>query len=251
MAVFEDDVILADGWMTKTLKALVEINNRQQQQQQRQQQQDPDGQHQIRKPWLYLRLFFTETSIWWEDSDFAYRNIHLIFLVASLSTFATLQVIRHRRLAGRYSSYLDLPVISVISFISIPAFIGLAYMAGKYSLLPPKTVVEMDEHGCCTQGLLFPRDRIDGLVQFLEEKKVYQVDSAIEEYATRDGFTRYATMPQQLQHIGLKSSKQNLEHFTRSTWAFWFEENDPQRLRMEHDQLLFDPGVKQLLDEYS
>ena len=229
--------------MTETLKALADINHRQQQQQ-------LDNQRET-KSWLYLRLFFTETSIWWGNSDFAYRNMPLILLVATLSTFATLRVIALRRLAGRYSSYLDVYVISVMSFFAVPGFIALWYMAGKHSLVAPKAVVEMNEHGCCTQGLIFPRDQINGLVQYLAEKKEYQVDSAIEEYANRDGLQRYAIIPQQLQHIGLKSSRKNLESFTRSTWAFWFEENDPQRLQLEHDKLLEDPGVRQLLDDYS
>ena len=238
VAIFEDDVILADGWMTKTLKAIADINKRQQAQ---------FGAPYKSRPWLYLRLFFTETSMWWDDSDFAYRNMPLIFIIAMFSTFATLQIVANRRLAGRYSSYLDISITSVISFVAVPGFIGLAYMTGKYSLLVPNGVVEMNERGCCTQGLVFPGNQIDGLVYYLTEKKAYQVDSAIEEYATRDGLNRYAVMPQQLQHVGLKSSRKNLESFTKSTWAFWFEENDPGRLRMEHDRLLGDPSVKELL----
>jgi hypothetical protein len=60
----------------------------------------------------------------------------------------------------------------------------------------------------------------------------------IEEYADAKGLRRFAHAPPQLQHIGSTSSRFNLDINTRSTWAFWFEENDPEVLDREHESLV-------------
>lgn len=106
----------------------------------------------------------------------------------------------------------------------------------------------MNTSGCCTQGILFPREQINGLIGFLREKGHGQTDSMIEEYADKSGLTRYALAPPQLQHVGLKSSRNNLDINTQSTWAFWFEESDPAALDEEHRTLLQDEDVHMLLD---
>ena len=123
-------------------------------------------------------------------------------------------------------------------------------MIGKYSLMPLKGVVEMDSRGCCTQALVFPRQQVEGLIDFLGERGHGQTDSLIEEYADSTGLTRYALAPQQLQHVGLKSSRENTEVNARSTIAFWFEENDPAALRKEHEELLRNPGIEDVLSTH-
>ncbi|OJK00775.1 hypothetical protein ASPACDRAFT_51674 [Aspergillus aculeatus ATCC 16872] len=183
LAMFEDDIIVADGWMAKTSKGLSDIVRIQ------------ELKHNNKNiPWVYLRLFFTETALSWTSADFAYRNMGWIFIGASLSLLAALMAVRR--------SY------------PLPALIGLVYMVGKYSLMPLGGVVQINAHGCYTQGLVFPRD-------------------------------------QQLQHLGLKSSRDNLEINTRSTWAFWFEENMSADLRKELGDMLRDIDVRRLLDGHS
>lgn len=85
---------------------------------------------------------------------------------------------------------------------------------------------------------------------FLRERGHGQTDSMIEEYAEQAHLTRYALAPQQLQHVGLKSSRDNTEINTQSTWAFWFEENDPTVLRREHEELLHDREIEWALDKH-
>ncbi|PWY70914.1 integral membrane protein [Aspergillus heteromorphus CBS 117.55] len=228
-AVFEDDVIFADGWMAKTVKALADIYHRPKQ-----------------TPWIYLRLFYTETSLSWSSSDFAYRNMHLIFLLGMLFSFTILLSIRRLRLHGH--SHLHNTTIIILTLLSTPCFIALTYMIGKYSLMPLHGVVEMNAHGCCTQGLVFPREQISGLIGYLVERNDGQTDALIEEYADKEDLMRYALAPQQLQHVGLKSSRGNPEVNTQSTWAFWYEENDPGVLGGEHQGLLGDRDVRGFLD---
>ncbi|KAE8135103.1 hypothetical protein BDV38DRAFT_145006 [Aspergillus pseudotamarii] len=229
--IFEDDIILATGWMTKTLKALADI----------------DRITQKSNSWIYLRLFYTETALGWTSSDFAYRNMPLIFFLNILSVFLCLLQLRR----WRFAPYLDFLSVSVICLICVPAFTSLIYMMGKYTIMPLRGVVEMNKFGCCTQGLVFPRAQVDGVISYLMERGHGQTDSMIEEYADQEGLTRYALAPPVLQHVGLKSSRDNLDINTRSTWAFWFEENDPMVLQADHERLLSDIDVLGILGGHS
>jgi GR25 family glycosyltransferase involved in LPS biosynthesis len=228
--IFEDDIILAAGWFSRTLQALAKIARLEQQ---------------LGKPWIYLRLFYTETALSWTSADFAYRNMPFVFGLLMLSTLLCLVALRRTRFK---QFHLDTASIAIISMVCMPAFTALVYMVGKYSLMPLHGVIEMNQYGCCTQGLVFPRERVNGLMEFLSARGHGQTDSMIEEYADQYALTRYALAPPQLQHVGLKSSRDNLDINTRSTWAFWFETNDPDTLRGEHQRLLQDEDVKKMLN---
>lgn len=214
--------------MAKTLKALADID------------QKPTN-------WIYLRLFYTETALGWSSSDFAYRNMPAIFALSILLALAFMLIIRRSLFVF---TYLDCPSIGVICFISVPAFVALTYMTGKYTLMPLRGVVEMNSNGCCTQGLVFPQNQVSGLLEYFRKREHGQTDSLIEEYADQSHLTRYALAPQQLQHVGLQSSRDNDEINTKSTWAFWFEENDPAVLRREHEAMLRDRDVAAMLDKH-
>ena len=125
-----------------------------------------------------------------------------------------------RSLWGSSRRYLDVRAIVVICVVTVPAFTGLAFMIGKYNLFPMHGVVEMEKYGCCTQAMVFPRDQVPDLIEFLHERKSGQTDSLIEEYADQKKLRRYALAPPQVQHIGICSSRDNLEINTRSTWVF-------------------------------
>lgn len=224
-------MILADGWMVKTLHGLHQLSH---------------GATARNGSWLYLRLFYTETSLSWSSSDFWYHNMPLAFLIAMGSGCVLLIMIRRR--FPRTRALIDNWTIAAVCLIVIPAFTALLYMIGKYSLFPLQGVVEMNGPGCCTQGLVFPREQVPRLVEFLQDRKSGQTDSMIEEYAGNTGLTRLALAPQQMQHVGLRSSRDNVAINTQSTWAFWFEENDPKKLRAEHEQLLATSDMALLLD---
>lgn len=220
--------------MAKTIKGLTDINKNK------------------NKNWIYLRLFYTEISLSWTSSDFVYRHMFFVFLASMVSVFTALLAIRRYRLLPRRGHmYLDYPTLWVVSFIAVPAFLGLTFMIGKYSLMPLHGVVEMNSHGCCTQGLLFPRIQVDGLIAYLRDKKAGQTDELIEAYAEQNGLTRYALAPQQLQHVGLVSSRGNVLLNTQSTWAFWFEENEPGVLGEEHERNFWDGDVQRVLSEHN
>jgi len=234
-------VIFADGWMAQTLKALLQLNPTLPEQSFAELAREPS-------PWLYIRLFYTETSLMWENSDFVYRNMLTVFLTVIALSFLFLYTAR--RSAPKLQLWLDYGTIGVLCLLTVPAFTGLYYMIGKYSMHPLQGLVPMDEHGCCTQGLIFARQNVPKLIEYLDERKSGQTDAMIEEFAAKENLQRYALAPPQLQHIGLRSSRDNLEINTQSTWAFWFEDNNPQQLRAEHNSLLIDKKVQRLLRLY-
>ena len=219
VAIFEDDVIFADGWLVKTLNAL------------------GDAQLRASSSWIYLRLFYTETSLGWQASeDFWYGHQVLTF---SLSMGGVLLLL----LLGKWylrplDRRLDLFTIAILVCITAPAFTALVFMMGKYNLNPLRGVERMDKYGCCTQALVFPRSQTEGLLNYLKQRGDGQTDSLIEEYADSESLERYALAPQVVQHVGLISSRNNLEINAKSTWAFWFETQDPLELREEHDRLV-------------
>jgi hypothetical protein len=223
VAMLEDDIIFADGWLAKTRDALHKIEPH-----------ATEGKKYWN--WLYLRLFYTETALQWGPEDFWYTNMYFTFLFAGLVGYLFLLGIRFSIPSTR--KYLDHYAIGVICVVTIPAFTALLFMIGKYSLFPPETVFTLNKHGCCTQAMVFPRGEVPQIVQFLRERKSGQTDGLLEEYADSVGKERLALGKQVAQHIGLVSSRDNTEINTRSVWAFWFEENNPIKLRKEHEELL-------------
>jgi hypothetical protein len=223
IAIFEDDLIFAEGWMARTLKALAEL---------KQQRLSSKAQAVAAvKRWVYLRLFYTETSLSWQNTDFWYGHLLFTLTLASLITATVLLSIR-RKVPN--FNYLDNESIAAFSLVTIPAFIALIFMIGKYTLDPLQGVVKMNKYGCCTQAMVFPRSEVPPLIQYLQERKHGQTDSMIEEYSDRDGLDRYALAPQVVQHVGLISSRDNTAINTQSNWAFWFETNKPDDLKRAH-----------------
>jgi hypothetical protein len=222
--MFEDDIILAVGWMAKVRQGLNQIDK-------------GAATNPSLRDWLYLRLFYTETALSWETrADYWYGHMAYTLMLASFVCASVLLAFRF--LVPRTQRYIDDPTVFVLSAIMIPAFTVLAFMIGKYSLFPLRGVVTMNVHGCCTQALLFPREQIPALVDHLRTIGAGQTDTMIEEYADQTGKQRLALGKQVAQHVGLESSRGNNFVNGQSTWAFWFEEYDGARLEREHQELL-------------
>jgi hypothetical protein len=86
IAIFEDDIIFAEAWLAKTINALAELRQRSQ-------------------SWLYLRLFYTETSLSWRASDdFWYGHQLLTF---SLTMTAVLLLLLLGKLTSGHSNVIN------------------------------------------------------------------------------------------------------------------------------------------------
>ncbi|RDW82956.1 transmembrane protein [Coleophoma crateriformis] len=221
IVMLEDDIILADGWMAKARQALLEVEAQS---------------HEEKRNWIYLRLFYTETSMSWQDTDFWYGHMPFTFLLAVLATFCSLILVRINFPSSR--RHLDNWTVLALSAVSTPAFVALLFMVGKYSLFPPLGVFELNKYGCCTQALVFPRPEVPALTKYLRGIGTGQTDTMIENYADQQKLGRFALAPQQAQHVGLQSSRDNTLINSQSTWAFSFETYDPQQLKAEHKALV-------------
>lgn len=215
--MFEGDIIFADGWMARTLKALREI------------EKEASTEAAPFFNWIYFRLFYSETFIQWEPEDFLWRNRGLIFVSAIVFGYAVLILTRSFLPGTR--RHLDNWTLAVLCLITIPAFVAFLYMVGRNTLYPLNAVFRMNKHGCCSQALVFPRSQVLELLTYLREIGPGQTDMMIEDYATERGKQRLAIRPQVVQHVGLQSSRDNGAVDTQSVWAFWFEEFEAGALR--------------------
>lgn len=105
--------------------------------------------------------------------------------------------------------WLDNWTIFIVGVVIVPAFIALAFMVGKHNLpwweYRGKDVVNMNTGGCCTQAIVFPREKVEGLRNFLMGVGHGQTDLMIEDYAEKEGMERAALGKQVVQHVGAQS----------------------------------------------
>ncbi len=85
---------------------------------------------------------------------------------------------------------LDNPAVAVICLIVVPAFLGLLFMMGKTNVPLSKfrdEVYKLNWGGCCSQALLYPRNQVPALVEYLRRVKSGQTDMMVEDYAGEMG----------------------------------------------------------------
>ena len=234
IAVFEDDILLAEGWFARTLLALREVSQRMEARDQAQAlaqgKQDTttssdrtSGRHPSNK-WLYLRLFNQERSIGWSGTHPLSNNEPLLILLISPSVLLILLFLRRYSralpLGLSYSralrSLLTPGVLAVLSVLLIPTIIVLFFASGKASLVGHGAGVYDEPFGCCSQALVFNRARVPGLVGYLRDnyaarpdlpsearrKEVGKYDMMTRDYARGERLTRWSLYPVVVQHVG-------------------------------------------------
>lgn len=217
IGIFEDDIVFADSWLVKTIQALADIEKK-------------------GTDWLYLRIFWTDVMLGWDrDIDPWYTNPILLYILALGFTY-TAAFGLHRRIKHSRSQT-DVNVLYIILCVTVPAIVTLIFMIGQNSLFPLDGLQRMDVKGCCTQSLIFSRPQVSALAARLRSVHPDQTDLIMEEYADEAGLARFALAPQLVQHVGLVSSRGTRRRDSRSNWAFYFEDFDPEKLRWEHEQL--------------
>lgn len=204
--IVEDDVLAKEGWYSEAMRALDDIQN----------QTNDHG-------WLYLRLFYTEKLFGWNSEEW------LGYLGWSILAFlltATALVIS-RSSSRRLRKHLSNTSIAIICCFCLPATILLYFMAGRVSMQPlPSGLQRMEKFGCCSQGLIFPRQIVPRAMHTVHHatNKRYYVDMTLERWANNEGLARFALVPPLLQHVGSKSSKgSGFDEGANSIWNFAFE----------------------------
>ncbi len=188
---------------------------------------------------LYLRLFYTEEFLGWNSEEWPVYMFHSALWV--ITPALCLLGIRHYFPTSKRT--LSYQRIITGCGVCIPLCIFLFFSAGRVTVAPlPAGINEMNNFGCCSQGLVFPQTKAVDLIQWYETKKVGFVDVLTEEYADKNHETRWALTPSVLQHVGRKSSKgddfgKNAKYHmsvAEKLWNFAFERLDATILREEH-----------------
>jgi len=222
--ILSDDLIATPVWLSRTLHALQTLKTT------------------TRGGWLYLRLFFTESTFKFRSTDFWYNHMFLTFLLFSLLSVIILLLLRSKFPPLR--PHLPNPNILTLSTITVPAFIALIFMIGKYSIsLSPSTsheVFKMNAYGCCGQALLYPRHEVGDLIDWLKWKKEGDEATWVEVYANEMGLDRWALGRQVVQHVGRGNERgnENRRKEDELVWAYWFEGYDRGKLEREHRLLV-------------
>lgn len=186
IAIFEDDIIFADGWFVQTLQAVKEIQHH----------FSPSN-----RDWLFLRLFNQERSIGWASSVLGQNHELMIsFLIIVPLSFA-LVFLRRKYLFCRRS--FDNASLAIICFLAVPTFVIFFFQAGKASILPPSPGVRKEAFGCCSQALVFSRDQFPRIQDYFLRQQRGQIDVMLDDLAVRDSLDRYALYPVQVQHFGM------------------------------------------------
>ncbi|RHZ72384.1 hypothetical protein CDV55_108214 [Aspergillus turcosus] len=197
--LLEDDVVAQREWYRHTMRSLETIEHWRS--------------HGKIKDWLYLRLFYTEKFLGWNTEEWP---TYLISSLAVISLVALTGVCARRR-SRLMQGILTNSFLAVVCLLFVPLLIGLYFLAGRVTVQPMRPGVHlMNSHGCCSQALLFPREKAPLLIDHLEKlqrTRPEPVDSAIEILADQEGLDRWAMSPSQMQHVGAASYKENRKSY--------------------------------------
>ena len=205
-ALVEDDVIAARDWLDKLSKGLEHL------------ERSEDSAN-----WLYLRLFYSETYLGWNSEEwptYLFRSlafysmallVYFVIVVADLRRWSKFHLNTHRYNLGHLTFW-------------TASFVVLYFLAGRLMVDPYiEGIREMQNYGCCAQGLVIPTQHLPALEESLYTASEYIAgDSLIEEFADKHDLKKYAIVPSVLQHVGIKGSSDDTAS-KKGTWNFSFE----------------------------
>jgi hypothetical protein len=134
------------------------------------------------------------------SNDLFGNNVPLLIISISGATLLILSLIRRYNISR--GKLITNTFLIIICGISIPLFIILFFQAGKSSILPHFPGVKQQQWGCCTQGIIMPREQVLPVVEELVRRASTPPDVIIEDYARDHGLLRFAIDPVQIQHLG-------------------------------------------------
>lgn len=226
LLVLEDDVLAADGWYSRMIAAIQDLESR---------PQYPES--------VYLRLFYNTRLHGWNSETWP----HYLFwsVVFELCLVGIILFLRRNTAA---SELLTPWMVSTILVVCAPVVIGLFFAAGRLTVMPfPTGIHQMNNFGCCSQAFVFPRQQVPPLLEYFKHKRYGMRDELIEEYSDERGLERWALTPSVFQHVGTRSSKwggpgsdkvdENGLISTQRIWNYAFESWDAKALREEHRSL--------------
>ncbi|KAI5868253.1 hypothetical protein GGS23DRAFT_544670 [Durotheca rogersii] len=243
IAVFEGDILLADGWAARTLKnlhktVLIMRDPR---------RRDPErGQVQPGVPnsWLYLRLFNQERSTGWAGgTGFFSNNVHVISAMVSIPLLLVLLLAR-RQLPRHVARHLDGWALLVICGLEVPLGLWLFFASGKASLVGPRPGVREEFFGCCNQALVYNREHAGDLSDFMAVASGREApgrsDMLPKQFAWERGLARMSAYPMLAQHSGRISAIDTSNDEAKRVWSMAFEDLKPLKLADDHVRDVWD-----------
>jgi hypothetical protein len=209
----EDDIVASRDWFDRLQESLTEME---------------DINH-ASADWLYLRLFYTELYLGWNSEEWPRYIAHIAAVYVVVAAFAVLGrrawlTLRGRRLGDVSIKSLD--VTSIVRFnVWVALFVALFFMAGRQTVVPRRAgVQEMQNYGCCAQGLTFPQRHLEMLSAKLRSPP-HDIpgDSFVDVVAADEGLKKWAVIPSVFQHAGTRGTSAPGSS-KKLTWNFGFED---------------------------
>ncbi|CAJ2510563.1 Uu.00g095320.m01.CDS01 [Anthostomella pinea] len=238
IAIFEGDILLADGWAARTLKNLHTIDTMMKDPSRHEPQRgqvEPGGPN----SWFYLRMFNQERSTGWSGGyGFRSNNVHIISLAVGVPLFLILLLARRFVLPRHVARHLDGWVLFLVCAIAVPLFIWLFYASGKASLLGAPRGVREEFFGCCNQALVYNRAHAQDLSDFLMAATTHdrpgRSDMLPKDFAWNHGLARISAYPMLAQHAGRVSAIDTSNDEAKRVWSMAFESFNPSQLARDH-----------------
>ncbi|WAO87321.1 Hypothetical protein NCS54_00462600 [Fusarium falciforme] len=216
-ALVEDDVIASRDWFIRFKKGVAQVEK----------QAKDSG-----TDWIYLRLFYSELFMGWNNEEiFDYLKVVILAYTSVIACLLVALRCRRHRHSGSFASKDFAQTVALLLGLWIPACIALAFVTGRTTLRRLTTfspgVREMPRYGCCAQGLVFPNHHLQGLQDFLRTPPFqFPGDMITEDYARDRGLTKWALDPSVMQHVGLVESSDGPRR--AEVWNFSFERLRPR-----------------------
>ncbi|KAF9886598.1 hypothetical protein FE257_011238 [Aspergillus nanangensis] len=227
--MLEDDVVAESAWYTHMTQSIQKIEE----------WKDQGKLH----DWLYLRLFYTEKFLGWNSENWAVYlgwSVLIVALVAAVGIFS-------RRKVRPLRDVLTNPFLAIVCLICVPSVIGLYFLAGRVTMRPMQPGIHlMNKHGCCSQAMVFPREKVPLVMNQLEIVQDWirpkAVDTVIEMVGNENAFDRLAVSPPLMQHVGAASYKTEAKKWkldysiggAHGVWSMDFE-TEYEQARFAHD----------------
>jgi len=126
-----------------------------------------------------------------------------------------------------------------IAIITIPLLTLCFFGTGKSNIFPRPDGLSVQHWGCCTQGSVFHREQVPGLVSQIRQRlNATPWDISMWQYAEENDILRIALDPPMVQHLGF-SSLVNSERMSRNfPWNVDFEDLSAERLHNDHQAMV-------------
>lgn len=227
IAVFEGDILLADSWFIRLLTALKEA------------EKITSG-----KRWLLMRLFNEERATGFSSKHPFGNNVPWIILgIDFFVMFAAWNLQKvGRMMRSRRMDWITKSFVLIACCFTVPAFTTLFFQTGKATVLPPSPGLRIENYGCCTQGMVYPRAEVAGLVDELRRRAEEEnYDVVIDEYSWKregEGLDHLALYPMMVQHVGFESLISPDRDGDKHVWSMAYEDLGAKELEGEHEVMV-------------